>query len=183
MVYPGACRVFYELRLLVSYWPLALGRAPHFLWLSASSTGAHTASQAQISTTQIVRSPAEATNLHDFACIQCTTTPSACAMPRHMLIATLLTAHACTSLRQLPRQHALQRRAIAAPSLAFLAALATPAATALPPPEGCKWLGEGATRRCITLSTRLSPLDARRRIPRPQVRPGRQTHQRESRLQ
>ena len=64
-------------------------------------------------------------------------------MARHMLIATLLTAHACTSLRQLPRQHALQRRAIAAPSLAFLAALATPAAKALPPPEGCKWLGEG----------------------------------------
>ena len=60
MVYPGACRVFYELRLLVSYWPLALGRAPHFLWLSASSTGAHTASQAQSSTSQIVRSPAEA---------------------------------------------------------------------------------------------------------------------------
>ena len=27
VIYPGACRVFYELRLLVSYWPLALGRA------------------------------------------------------------------------------------------------------------------------------------------------------------
>ena len=63
-----------------------------------------------------------------------------------MLIATLLTAHVCTSLRQLPRQHALQRRAIAAPSLAFLAAVAAPAATALPPPEGCKWIGEGTNR-------------------------------------
>ena len=60
VIYPGACRVFYELRLLVSYWPLALGRAPHFLWLIASSTGAHKASQAQSSTSQIVRSPAEA---------------------------------------------------------------------------------------------------------------------------
>ena len=79
-------------------------------------------------------------------------------MPRHMLIATLLTAHVCTSLRQLPRQHAHQRRAIAAPSLAFLAAVAAPAATALPPPEGCKWIGEGTNRRRITLSTRLSSL-------------------------
>ena len=115
--------------------------------------------------------------------IQRITTQSACAMPRHMLIATLLTAHVCTSLRQLPRQHALQRRAIAAPSLAFLAAVAAPAATALPPPEGCKWIGEGTNRRRITLSTRLSPFDARRRIPRPQVGPGRQAHQRELGLQ
>ena len=144
---------------LVPYWPLALGRAPHFLWLIASSTGAHKASQAQSSTSQIVRSPAEA-RLARLCLHQCTTTPSdsACAMPRHMLIATLLTAHVCTSLRQLPRQHALQRRAIAAPSLAFLAAVAAPAATALPPPEGCKWIGEGTNRRRITLSPRLSSL-------------------------
>ena len=45
--------------------------------------------------------------------------------------------------RQPPRLQAIQRRAAAAPALAFLAALATPAARALPPPEGCKWMGEG----------------------------------------
>ena len=113
-------------------------------------------------------------------------------MARHLLLASLLAirvtalrqpqrVHACTASTQ-PTQ-ALHRRAAAAPALAFLAALATPAATALPPPEGCKWTGEGTNRRRITLSTRLSPFDARRRIPRPQVRPGRQTHQRELGLQ
>ena len=113
-------------------------------------------------------------------------------MARHLLLASLLAirvtalrqpqrVHACTASTQ-PTQ-ALHRRAAAAPALAFLAALATPAATALPPPEGCKWTGEGTNRRRNTLSTRLSPFDARRRIPRPQVRPGRQTHQREPRLQ
>ena len=61
-------------------------------------------------------------------------------------------------MRQPPRMQAIHRRATAAPALAFLAALATPAAKALPPPEGCKWTGEGLTRRRITLSTRLSPL-------------------------
>jgi len=50
--------------------------------------------------------------------------------------------HTCTALRQPPRPQAIQRRAAAAPALAFLAALATPA-TALPPPEGCRWTGEG----------------------------------------
>ena len=75
----------------------------------------------------------------------------ACAMARHLLLASLLAirvtalrqpqrAHACTASTQ-PTQ-ALHRRAAAAPALAFLAAVATPA-TALPPPEGCKWLGEG----------------------------------------
>ena len=113
-------------------------------------------------------------------------------MARHLLLASLLAirvtalrqpqrVHACTASTQ-PTQ-ALHRRAAAAPALAFLAALATPAATALPPPEGCKWTGEGTNRRRIALSTRLSPFDARRRIPRPQVRPGRQTHQREFGLQ
>ena len=100
-----------------------------------------------------------------------------------MLVAALLTTHSCHALRQPPRMQAIHRRATAAPALAFLAALATPAATALPPPEGCKWTGEGAISRRITLSTQPSPLDARRRIPRPQVRPGRQAHQRELGLQ
>ena len=100
-----------------------------------------------------------------------------------MLVAALLTTHSCHALRQPPRMQAIHRRATAAPALAFLAALATPAATALPPPEGCKWIGEGLTRRRITLSTRLSSLDARRRIPRPQGRHGRQAHQREFGLQ
>ena len=106
-----------------------------------------------------------------------------CAMARHMLVAALLTTHSCHALRQPPRMQAIHRRATAAPALAFLAALATPAATALPPPEGCKWTGEGAISRRITLSTQPSPLDARRRIPRPQVRHGRQAHQRELGLQ
>ncbi len=88
-------------------------------------------------------------------------------MARHLLLASLLAirvtalrqpqrVHACTASTQ-PTQ-ALHRRAAAAPALAFLAALATPAATALPPPEGCKWTGEGTNRRRITLSTRLSSL-------------------------
>ena len=82
-------------------------------------------------------------------------------MARHMLVTALLTTHSCNALRQPPRMQALlktqssnalrqpprlqalHRRAVAAPALAFLAALATPAATALPPPEGCKWTGEG----------------------------------------
>ena len=81
-------------------------------------------------------------------------------MARHMLVAALLTTHSCHALRQPPRMQALlktqssnalrqpprmqaiHRRAVAAPSLAFLAALATSAA-ALPPPEGCVWTGEG----------------------------------------
>ena len=82
-------------------------------------------------------------------------------MARHMLVTALLTTHSCNALRQPPRMQALlktqssnalrqpprlqaiHRRAAAAPALAFLAALATPAATALQPPEGCKWTGEG----------------------------------------
>ena len=60
-----------------------------------------------------------------------------------MLVAALLTTHSCHALRQPPRMQAIHRRATAAPALAFLAAVATPAATALPPPEGCKWMGEG----------------------------------------
>jgi len=73
-----------------------------------------------------------------------------------MLVAALLMTHSCNALRQPPRMQALletqsrqpprlqalRRRAAAAPALAFLAALATPA-TALPPPEGCRWTGEG----------------------------------------
>ena len=73
-------------------------------------------------------------------------------MARHLLLASLLAirvtalrqpqrVHACTASTQ-PTQ-AIDRRATAAPALAFLVALATPAAKALPPPEGCKWLGEG----------------------------------------
>ena len=61
----------------------------------------------------------------------------------YLALTALLTTHSCNALRQPPRMQAINRRAIAAPSLAFLAALATPAATALPPPEGCKWTGEG----------------------------------------
>ena len=61
----------------------------------------------------------------------------------YLALTALLTTHSCHALRQPPRMQALHRRATAAPALAFLAALATPAATALPPPEGCKWLGEG----------------------------------------
>ena len=79
----------------------------------------------------------------------------------YLALAALLTTHSCHALRQPPRMQALletqsskalrqpprlqaiQRRAAAAPALAFLAALATPAAKALPPPEGCKWTGEG----------------------------------------
>ena len=78
----------------------------------------------------------------------------------YLALTALLTTHSCHALRQPPRMQALlktqssnalrqphlqalRRRAAAAPALAFLAALATPAATALPPPEGCKWLGEG----------------------------------------
>ena len=75
-------------------------------------------------------------------------------MHRHLLLASLLAVrctslrqpqrvHTCTALRQPPRLQALHRRAAAAPALAFLAAVATPAAKALPPPEGCKWTGEG----------------------------------------
>ena len=78
----------------------------------------------------------------------------------YLALAALLTTHWCHALRQPPRMQALletqssnaltqppqkqaiHRRAAAAPALAFLAALATPA-TALPPPEGCKWIGEG----------------------------------------
>ena len=70
----------------------------------------------------------------------------------------LLETQSSNALRQPPRLQVVHRRAAAAPALAFLAAVATPAATALPPPEGCKWTGEGATRRRITLSTRLSSL-------------------------
>ena len=73
----------------------------------------------------------------------------------YLALAALLTTHSCHALRQPPRMQALletqsskalrqpprlqaiQRRAAAAPALAFLAALATPAAKALPPPEGC----------------------------------------------
>ena len=73
-------------------------------------------------------------------------------MARHLLLASLLAirvtalrqpqrVHACTASTQ-PTQ-AIDRRATAAPALAFLAAVATPAATALPPPEGCRWTGEG----------------------------------------
>ena len=83
----------------------------------------------------------------------------------YLALAALLTTHSCHALRQPPRMQALletqsskalrqpprlqaiQRRAAAAPALAFLAALATPAARALPPPEGCKWTGEGTNRR------------------------------------
>ena len=78
----------------------------------------------------------------------------------YLPLAALLTAHSCEALRQPPRMQALlktqssnalrqphlqalRRRAAAAPALAFLAAVATPAAKALPPPEGCKWKGEG----------------------------------------
>ena len=78
----------------------------------------------------------------------------------YLALTALLTTHSCNALRQPPRMQAINRRAIAAPSLAFLAALATAPATALLPPEGCKWTGEGATRRRVTLSTRLSPLNA-----------------------
>ena len=46
---------------------------------------------------------------------------------------------------------ALHRRATAAPALAFLAALATAAATALPPPKDASG-GEGAISRRITRS-------------------------------
>ena len=109
--------------------------------------------------------------------------PHTITMYCYLALTALLTTHSCHALRQPPRMQALHRRATAAPALAFLAALATPAATALPPPEGCKWIGEGTNRRRVTLSTRISPLDARRRVPRPQVRPGRQAHQRELGLQ
>ena len=108
-------------------------------------------------------------------------------MARHMLVAALLTTHSCHALRQPPRMQALHRRAAAAPALAFLAALATPAARALPPPEGC--VSDAARNHTIsTQSTSAKAsihagLDRRRRIPRPQVGPGRQTDQRESRLQ
>ena len=78
----------------------------------------------------------------------------------YLALTALLTTHSCTALRQPPRMQALlktqssnalrqphlqalRRRAAAAPALAFLAAVATPAATALPPPEGCRWTGEG----------------------------------------
>ena len=79
-------------------------------------------------------------------------------MARHMLVAAVLTTHLCHALRQPLRMQAIHRRAAAAPALAFLGALATPAATALPPPEGCKWIGEGTNPRRNTLSTRLLPL-------------------------
>ena len=55
----------------------------------------------------------------------------------YLALTALLTAHSCHALRQPPRLQALHRRATAAPALAFLAAVATPAARALPPPEGC----------------------------------------------
>ena len=82
-------------------------------------------------------------------------------MHRYLALTALLTTHSCNALRQSPRMQALlktqsstalrrpprlpalRRRAAAAPALAFLAAVATPAATALPPPEGCRWTGEG----------------------------------------
>ena len=79
----------------------------------------------------------------------------------YLALAALLTTHSCHALRQPPRMQALlktqssnelrqpprlqalNRRAAAAPALAFLAAVATAPASALPPPEGCKWIGEG----------------------------------------
>ena len=78
----------------------------------------------------------------------------------YLALTALLTTHSCHALRQPPHMQALlktqssnalrqphlqalRRRAAAAPALAFLAAVATPAATALPPPEGCRWTGEG----------------------------------------
>ena len=78
----------------------------------------------------------------------------------YLALAALLNTHSCHALRQPPRMQALlktqssnalrqphlqalRRRAAAAPALAFLAAVVTPAATALPPPEGCRWTGEG----------------------------------------
>jgi hypothetical protein len=81
----------------------------------------------------------------------------------YLALAALLTTHSCNALRhpsrmqaihrravaapslarQPPRLQAIHRRAAAAPALAFLAALAVRPATALPPPEGCKWTGEG----------------------------------------
>ena len=61
----------------------------------------------------------------------------------YLALTALLTTHSCNALRHPSRLQALHRRAAAAPALAFLAALATPAARALPPPEGCKWTGEG----------------------------------------
>ena len=64
-------------------------------------------------------------------------------MHRSLALAALLTTHSCQALRQPPRLQALHRRAAAAPALAFLAAVATAPAYALPPPEGCKWTGEG----------------------------------------
>ena len=81
-------------------------------------------------------------------------------MHRYLALTALLTTHSCNALRQSPRMQALlktqsstalrrpprlpalRRRAAAAPALAFLAAVATPA-TALPPPEGYRWTGEG----------------------------------------
>ena len=126
-------------------------------------------------------------------------------MHRYLALTALLTTHSCNALRQSPRMQALlktqsstalrrpprlpalRRRAAAAPALAFLAAVATPAATALPPPEGC--VSDAARNHTIsTQSTSAKAsihagLDRRRRIPRPQVGPGRQAHQRELGLQ
>ena len=70
------------------------------------------------------------------------TTHSCVALRQPLRMQALLKTQSSNALRQ-PHLQALRRRAAAAPALAFLAALATPAATALPPPEGCKWLGEG----------------------------------------
>ena len=74
-------------------------------------------------------------------------------MHLHLALATLLTAHTCASLRQPPRVHGIHRCDVAAPvnvnrraavaPLAVLAALAVQPATAIPPPEGCVWTGEG----------------------------------------
>ena len=71
------------------------------------------------------------------------TTHSCHALRQPPRMQALLETQSSKALRQPPRLQAIQRRAAAAPALAFLAALATPAAKALPPPEGCKWLGEG----------------------------------------
>ena len=49
----------------------------------------------------------------------------------------LLKTQSSNELRQPRRLQALNRRAAAAPALAFLAAVATAPAIALPPPEGC----------------------------------------------
>ena len=71
------------------------------------------------------------------------TTPSCHALRQPPRMQALLKTQSSNALRQPPRLQAIQRRATAAPALAFLAALAVRPATALPPPEGCKWTGEG----------------------------------------